>query len=125
MGHNATVVVMLDALWDIEIDPAFGKKLSNAILALSLPSSHRTRADLDVSAGCHCNAASVIEEHHADQTVLVAVGGNYGTPILRTWGSSHHEEKDKIKLLKELAEECGYYVAKKPKRRSKEDDTGS
>jgi len=122
MGHNATVVVMLDALHEIENDPHFGKKLAAAIMAATTSGRRHMVNALDVSAGSHCNAATVIEEHHSSQTAIVAVGGNYGTVLGRAWTYKHHEEEDKIKLLKDLAREYGYYIAKMPTRRSKEDD---
>lgn len=76
MGWNTTVVVMNDALGNIETDPEFGKRLAQAIKQV-------TRGEkVDVAAhgkhGIHCNAATVIESHHADYDVLVKVGGNTG-----------------------------------------------
>ena len=73
MGYNATVVVMVDALDQIEKDPDFGKKLSAAILKVGCYGK-----PVDVSAGYHVNAATVVESHHADQDVYVKVGGNCG-----------------------------------------------
>lgn len=73
MGFNTTVVVLNDALSDIEQDPDFGKKLAAAIRSVSCYNK-----PIDVSAMGHCNAASVIESHHADNSVYVKVGGNYG-----------------------------------------------
>ncbi len=72
MGFNTTVVVLNDALGDIEKDPNFGKKLVRAIMEV------QRGKPVDVSAGCHANAALVVETHHADHDVIVAVGGNYG-----------------------------------------------
>lgn len=76
MGWNTTVVVLNDALDQIEKDPLFGKKLAQAIRDLHDPKGWR-----DVSAGNHCNAAEVIETHHADYNVLVSIGGNTGKII--------------------------------------------
>ena len=75
MGWNTTVVVLNDALTDIRDDPEFGRKLYDACLEAV------ARKPVDVSAGCHCNAATVIETHHADQMVLVRVGGNMGVVV--------------------------------------------
>jgi hypothetical protein len=119
MGHNATVVVMLDALKEISEDALFGEKLSDAILSMNAPKAYRKG---DVSArsadgrSIHCNAATVIEQHHADQTVLVAVGGNCGTALLQTYGWGHSSEEDKLRLLRAFAEDCGYYISRKPKK---------
>ena len=108
MGCNATVVVMMDGLQNIEQDPDFGKKLSQACRAAG-------SRPVDVSALGHVNAATVIETHHADHTVVVAVGGNYGTVLGHSGGYRHHEESDKVRILKELAAEMGYDIHKKRK----------
>ncbi len=73
MGYNTSVIVLNDALEDIESDPNFGKKLAAAIRERNLNPNGRP---IDVSAWGHCNAASVIETHHADQTSVVLIGGN-------------------------------------------------
>lgn len=73
MGYNATVVVLVDALTEIREDPQFGWNLAAAINKVSC-----FGGSVDVVAGNHYNAATVIECHHADQDVVVKVGGNYG-----------------------------------------------
>lgn len=76
MGFNTTVVVLNDALDQIAKDPEFGKNLVDAIM--------RRRRDgeyVTVPAGNHCNAAEVIETHHADYDVLVRIGGNTGRVV--------------------------------------------
>lgn len=110
MGHNAAVVVLHDALDQIEKDPEFGSKLSRAILRAS-----HTRQREDVRAGCHANAACVVTTHHADIVSMVAVGGNHGSVMLETWnGGNHCTEEDQLKLLRELAAKYGYQLRKKP-----------
>lgn len=115
MGWNTTVVVHNDALHDIEKDPEFGKKLSTAILSLGCQDKTE-----DVSAGCHCNAATAIETHHADQIMAVAVGGNYGVKLgyAGQWPLMKDTEASKLHMLKILASGLGYDLHKKPKRRS-------
>lgn len=109
MGFNTTVVVLNDGLAEIESDPDFGKRLADAIRSI-----HMMPGRVDVRAGCHVNAASVIETHHADETTLVAVGGNFASVLGSVYGAGrHHEEADRIRLLKMLAEELGYKVEKK------------
>lgn len=79
MGLNTTVVVLNDALGDIAEDPEFGKRLADAI------ASARRGKPVNVAAhgshGISCNAACVIETHHADYDVLVKVGGNTGSVV--------------------------------------------
>ncbi len=70
MGFNATVVVLLDQLDRIERDPNFGKQLADAIRRVSA----RPNESHQYVAG----QTRVIEVHHADQQIVVAVGGNTG-----------------------------------------------
>lgn len=76
MGWNTTVVVLNDALHNIEKDRDFGKNLAAAIQR-----TVGTDRPIDVPAGNHCNAATVVETHHADFPVLVRVGGNMGKVV--------------------------------------------
>ncbi len=108
MGWNTTVVVMNDSLGAIEQDPAFGRNFARACAEM-----HGSRHSIDVPALGHCNAATVIETHHADGTVLVAVGGNYGTRLHSTYGFCHHEREQKERLLRELADAFGYRIVRK------------
>ena len=121
MGYNTTVVVLNDALGDIEKDPEFGKKLAQAISAsLSNPRERDDRGyhqTVEVSAGCSANAAHVVETHHGDNTTLVAVGGNLGQQVFETWGWRHHTTPEE--LLRRWASELGYDLRKKPIRKVK------
>ena len=111
MGWNTTVVVLNDALEQIKNDPSFGKKLAAAC-------SHRVITDgpVDVSAGNHCNAAAVIETHHADVTKVVLVGGNYGEDLGPAWLPGNDEPKE-LRLARALAEEHGYHLRKNPSKK--------
>ncbi len=97
MGYNTTVVVINDALGEIENDPQFGKKLVAAILM-----KNTTEEPVNISAGNHVNAASVVETHHADRTALIAVGGNNATVLLETQGWRHRDKKMQFRLAEEL-----------------------
>jgi len=113
MGHNATVVVMLDSLHNIKEDTEFGRKLSDAI-----GKSTTFGKPVDISSGPCTNVATVIEQHHADSTVLVAVGGNYGAVIghqVYGWQIGNHEFN--LKLLREAAESLGYRLSRIPKKK--------
>jgi hypothetical protein len=111
MGFNTTVVILNDALHDIEDDKDFGAKLVSAILSLSVKNG-----PVDVRAGNHCNAALVVETHHADMLVPVVVGGNWGTEIKDA--AMYYENTDEARswqLLQNLAEKLGYRLVKKAK----------
>jgi hypothetical protein len=96
MGFNTTVVVLNDALDQIANDPEFGKKLADAIRCIGYrPGPH----SLYVTAGNHSNAASVVETHHSSMTVVVAVGGNYGSVLGEYPNPSHHERMNQWDIL--------------------------
>lgn len=107
MGYNTTVVVMNDALDQIEKDPQFGRNLAQAILRSGSRQEH-----VDVPAGSHANAAHVVESHHADLTSVVTVGGNLGICHVTKRGWEHHETEQQIELLKAWAEKLGYRMVK-------------
>lgn len=108
MGHNATVVLMVDALGDIEKDPEFGKNLAKAVRALNVRDDRQ-----DVPAGSHANAAHVVEVHHADQTAVITVGGNLGIQQHVSYGWDHHKTEGQERLLREWAEKLGYDLTPK------------
>jgi hypothetical protein len=114
MGFNTTVVVLNDALHDIENDPDFGKNLAKAVRGLAVRDGYQ-----DVPALNHVNAATVIESHHADSLKAVLVGGNIGIDL----GYAGHYSLDlatfaaKKGLLKVLADHLGVSVAVGPVKR--------
>ncbi len=114
MGYNTTVIVLNDALHEIENDPLFGRKLGEAIARLSLGNKVVGDHGVDISAGSHVNAATAIESHHADYNAIVAVGGNCATVIGMTYGH-HHRDEDKEVILRQLANELGFSLRRKPK----------
>tara|TARA_S200002703_G_scaffold127052_1_gene113648 strand:- start:1672 stop:2019 length:348 start_codon:yes stop_codon:yes gene_type:complete len=115
MGFNSTIVVMNDALHEIANDKDFGANLAAAVQKLSLGPKHVGKHGVDIPAGNHCNAATAVESHHADGIVVVAVGGNCATVLGRSYGN-HHNEEDKLDILKQLANELGYGLRKKVSR---------
>lgn len=123
MGYNTTVMVLNDALGYIEKDPKFGENLAKAIYQKS---GLRDKG-VDVPAhayvdgeprGVHCNAATVIETHHADGTAIVAVGQNYGTKLDECYYVGRHDlYEGQLKILQQLASYMGYRLVKKaPKK---------
>jgi hypothetical protein len=93
MGFNATVVVLLDRMFEIEKDPDFGKKLCDAI-------RFRSSFPKDVPGLTRYGSAEatgqtqVIEVHHADNMVVVAVGGNTGKVL--GYGGGYSSDDDEI-----------------------------
>lgn len=108
MGYNTTMVILNDALHLIREDKEFGKKVYDAALVVT------NRGRQDISSGNHCNAATVIESHHADHMKLIAVGGNCGQDLGYVGGY----RSEPLDMLKWLASELGYNLVKKPKKRN-------
>lgn len=104
MGYNTTLVVLNDALHQIKEDKEFGAKVYSAALRVS-----GNLRPIDISAGMHCNAATVIETHHADTIKLIAVGGNYGQDL----GYHGNYRSTPEEILKSLADSMGYRLVKK------------
>jgi hypothetical protein len=109
MGFNTSMIVLNDALYAIEKDTEFGKKVADAVS--NLPQQH----GVDICSGCNANAATVVETHHADGTKLLAFGGNCVTDLGVVHAFRHNEEDVQVLLLQMLAEKLGYKVVKKRK----------
>jgi hypothetical protein len=101
MGYNTTILVLNDALTHIENDPDFGKKLCKAIRELGVMGGMR-RGPINVPVGGHANPVTVIETHHADQTALIAVGGNNATVFFTIPGCRHGDKETQYRLSEEL-----------------------
>ena len=95
MGFNATVVVLVDQLESIRRDPHFGAKLADAVVH-KLNDPNGRRGDGPYVTG----QTQVIEAHHADGMVVVAVGGNTGQ-VIGYGGGYRSEPDDMIKWLNE------------------------
>ncbi len=112
MGYNTTVVIMNDALENIKNDKEFGAKLVAAINHLQIDNK-----PIDVSATSgnitNVNAATVIESHHADDIVVVSVGGNYGKVL----GFGGNYDATKEQMLESLASSMGYRLVKKTSKK--------
>jgi hypothetical protein len=111
LGWNATLLILTDALHQIKEDKEFGKKVHDAVLHFGLKNE-----PVDINCNGHCNAATVIDHHHADTSSLIAIGGNYGTVILQYCGGySHHTDQAKLNILEEFARQMGYKIVKDKK----------
>lgn len=109
MGYNSTLVVMNDALGQIEKDQAFGASVVAAIQKIRSRDHY-----IAVPSGSYANAAAVIETHHSSTYVPVLVGANNGKVVEGvqvTWGMEDRERE--LELLKQLAEKLGYSLRKK------------
>ena len=116
MGWNTSVVLYNDSLHMIRDDPEFGRRLHDA--AVQAIRGEHVDFCTHSPRGGSASAGMVIETHHADQTALIAVGGNYGNCLGTTWGYSHHEKEQQLEVLRRIADQFGYSLRKKPERKS-------
>ncbi len=108
MGFNTTVIVYNDALGAIENDPEFGAKISRAA------SSAMYGGPVDIPSGNHCNAAVVVDCHHADEVRVYAIGANHAKRLGEGTYLGYRDDEEKI--LQELARNLGYALRKRPDR---------
>jgi len=113
MGWNTTVLFLNDGVDGLTDDPEFPERLRQAITAVGLGIRDNSRGQIDVAIRNHLNACAVIEKHHADQTALIAVGGNCATVVHRTFGSTHHTPEAQERLLRDWAEALGFRLVRK------------
>jgi hypothetical protein len=93
MGFNATVVILVDQLSAIEAAPNFGKQLADAVRhKLNDPTDRYGRAPYVAG------QTTVVEAHHADGMMIIAVGGNCGK-VLGYGGGYRSDPDEMIKWL--------------------------
>ena len=96
MGYNASVVVLVDRLEEIERDPEFGKKLAAAIRHRNAYGVTRDRPSAPYVTG----QTEIIAVEHADTLQVVAIGANSGRLIGRG-----HWTQDNDELIQQLERE--------------------
>lgn len=117
MGYNTIVLFLNDHLHSIKED---AQEVIDKIYSRGVSGMDDNKLEQYPSIKHHYYLPYQIQVptvHHADETVLIAVGGNYATKLFHTWGYSHHEEKDQIRLLKEWANKLGYNISKKREKK--------
>jgi hypothetical protein len=107
MGYNTSMLILNDALSDIEKDNNFGKSVSDAVRKVSC-----YQKPVDVRANNYINAATVIETHHADHLSAVLFGENYGQVLKHIYIPINRDNQE-LELLKALSEKLGYKLIKK------------
>jgi hypothetical protein len=107
MGYMTTLVILNDHLHSIRDDEKFGMKVYDAILKCG------SRGEEIFWSG---NGVQVIESHHADERVLLVVGGNCAQVLNHTYGFADWRKPDvQETILREFAEKLGFIVSKKRK----------
>ena len=113
MGYNTTVLLLNDAMGEIEKDPA-GWWRETKHQAYLFHERERKECGQDYGLGNHANGFEIAQIAHADVTSVIAVGGNYSTLLLAEIGLGYqHTEEGQVKILKALAEKLGYNVSRK------------
>ena len=96
MGFNSVIFICNDAMDQIDKDPkGWWKKTKKEL-------DHQTENDGTYGFGNHLNGFQVVSNEHADDILLIAVGGNYATVIDKEYGGwkiGHHTIDGQIKLL--------------------------
>lgn len=110
MGFNSTILVLNDRLDEIERDPeGFVREMRNAISEIGCSGDR---------AGFFPGQSTVMSVAHADTVTILAVGGNCATVLGRVYnGGRHHTEEDQKFILKELADQHGYRLVRKPAKK--------
>ena len=123
MGYNTVVFICNDAMESIKNDPAgFVDKVIEGTSRVTY------KMPWEFGLGSHANGMAVVSCQHADTTTIIAAGGNYASILGHYYAHSHHQKEDQVRILKELAENLGYTVSKKPTKRNiktKEKNTDS
>jgi hypothetical protein len=110
MGWNTGVIILNDAMGQITKHPNEFVENLNEVMSL-----YHKDACLDVQVGNHINAASVFHQSHADSVGVYSIGGNCASKMMETYnGGRHTREDEKLGLLKQMADEMGYRLHKKP-----------
>lgn len=107
MGFNSVLLILNDHLYDIENDPEFGQKVSDAIRRMSVGGDDN-RGWARVSPG-----ATVISDDHMDNIQVLAVGENTATRLGTFWGGG---VTDKEKILRKVADQLGYRLVRKAEK---------
>lgn len=109
MGYNTAAIILNDALDTIERDPDIGRHIGDSINSAWRTPQDITARKLTVNGGTqsHIGAIRVLPSRHADETQIVAVGGN----TIQLLGYSFSD--DPVRILKDLALQLGYNVSKK------------
>lgn len=113
MGYQTSVMLLNDHIDGLKTDTGFGERLYHSILEATLP-QYRDKGK-SLSLGNCGNGAMVLPSQHADNVQIVAVGGNYMKNIGTLWGRWPQMQEPE-KLLKELADQMGYRLVRKPQR---------
>ena len=111
MGYNSLLFLCNDAMSAIDDDPVLWWREARHYLteALMRPNERHT-----FGFNAYSNYFQATWCRHADETGLIAVGGNF-TSVVGTdyFGASHHDQESQIKLISRIVDKMGYKLIKK------------
>lgn len=114
MGFNTGVLILNDALNGVQENP---QQFANNFMR-AFGKFQQTHAPADFAIGNHVNGGTVFHMAHADVTGVYAIGGNHTSKLSTAYnGGKHYKDEDKVKLLKQLADEMGYSISMKRTKR--------
>lgn len=115
MGYNTTLVVYNDHFHALE-QPDAGKRIVQAIRHWDEVEYHRhANPDHVPRHLLNFGFGMVVAQNHSSESSLVAVGGNYGNVLHRTYHSAHHTKEQQLDLLRAWAEAEGFELVPRQK----------
>jgi hypothetical protein len=114
MGHNTTIMIMNDAMHEIDKDPAgWWRKTKNA-----MAECYCSANPVEYGHGSHVNGFSVVSNKHADFTSVVVVGRNSAEVVGTSLYSAGNDE-GLVNVLNDILAAKGLRVAKIQNRKKK------
>jgi hypothetical protein len=110
MGYNSTLMILNDAMDEIDRDPqGWWEKAKQHLSEL-----HHSSKPIEFGHGSHGNGFYSVTNVHADITSIIAVGGNHTTVLGQFHnGGRHYRPEDQLEILKRLADQMGYRLIRK------------
>lgn len=111
MGYNTTLMVLNDAIHEIDKDPAGWWAKTKKVMAGSIGRGEGESYGF----GNHANGFRVVAQDHADIVNVIAVGGNYAAILGRVYNGNQaiHDPEGQLRLLREIAAQHGYGLVKR------------
>jgi arginase family enzyme len=110
MGFNSVLFQNNDTLHNISDNPQRWAELVVRALGSGTTSKERN-SDL-----YHEFGTQVVAVEHSSGTIIIASGGGHASILGAYSGNAHHNDEERIKIIKRLAEDHGFELTSKKKR---------
>lgn len=105
MGNIATVAIRTDGLGEIRRNPE--EFVENLSLAINRAGAGHT--GIDFAAGSHANPAQVVELHHDNYYMLVAMGRGHGVKLAPIYHGAWKTDRElALMAVQSLIEQYGF-----------------